>query len=183
MALYEIDPAATRARLDAIAAGGLRALGETARRSAEIDKQVQEMHARQERAKQAMAGRSGQSEQDRPGPPPRTPARPATLTLGAEELRETRPAAHTQAPAGTQPAQAGLPSDGGRVPPGQRPASAQTGSQDAAGAGETSPLPTRRTLMLGAPEDRAEESPAPKERPRRPPVDQDDDMSGRTWLR
>jgi hypothetical protein len=54
MSLDEIDHVAVLSRLDAITTGGMRALAECTRRSAEIDKRVQEMHARQERATQAM---------------------------------------------------------------------------------------------------------------------------------
>lgn len=200
MSLYEIDPAATRARLDAIAANGLRALSECARRSEEIDKQVRDMLARQERAKRAMEKLVKQATEDTP--PPRPAARPATLRLGADEFREARqvPLLPMSGSPGAGPiAQAdpgGPARTGGQAAAGGRAGSGtETGSgpETAAGRGgatesdeEHTPPPAHRTLMLGAPEDRAEpaEDRAPaRPQPRRAPVEQDDDLSGRTWLR
>lgn len=212
MSLYEIDRAATRARLDAITADGLRKLGDCARRSEELDKQVQTMLARQEREKQAMDDRAKPVTPDRPEPAPRP--KPTTLVLGADELRATkrdepkpvvrpgpavpasasggdghRDAQRPQAPANV----AGRPgaevrAAGGRDGRTPEPQAGRAGEPPSTSGGgithPTTPPATRRTLMLGAPEDR-EQPPAENAKPRsrRPAAEQDDDMSGRTWLR
>lgn len=174
MSLYDIDHAATQARLDAITAGGVRALGECARRSAEIDKQVQEMHARQERQRQAGDVRATQI---RPEPP--RPQRPATLALGGEEFREARQ------PGPPRPA---LPP---RLAHGPAATRQENRERLLPKGGPATPEPLRRrTLRFGAPEDREQQRPPGNQPPpelepklRRPPTDGDDDMSGRTWLR
>jgi RNA processing factor Prp31 len=79
MSLDEIDHVAILARLDAITTSGLRALAECTRRSAEIDKRVQEMHARQERATRSMNELVEQSTKARQPAPPARPNRPARL--------------------------------------------------------------------------------------------------------
>lgn len=86
MSRYEIDGAATTARLDIIAGGGLRALGECARRSGEIDAQVREMRSRHEGWKKAMDDLVKTDQ-----PTSRPAAGPATPALGAEALREDKP--------------------------------------------------------------------------------------------
>ena len=86
MSLYEIDGAATRARLDIIAGGGLRALGECARRSGEVDEQVREMRSRHEGWKKAM---DDLVKTDRSTSRPAVG--PSTLAQGAEALREDKP--------------------------------------------------------------------------------------------
>ncbi|MCT2587397.1 hypothetical protein [Actinophytocola gossypii] len=90
MSLYELDPDATRRRIEATAAAGLRALGETATRSEAIDKQVKDLLERREREKQAMDERIAQAKPAEPEPPTRVPPKPATLALGADEFRTTR---------------------------------------------------------------------------------------------
>ncbi|MGH3760659.1 hypothetical protein [Actinophytocola sp.] len=178
MSLYEIDHATTQARLDAITASGLRALGECAHRSEEIDEQVREMLERREREKQALdelvkQAREQQAQDKRAEPeqPARRATTPTTLMLGAEELRAARRAAEPE-PAAAK----------GQLP------TAASGRVDEP-SGQAGP-PTRRTLVLGAPEDR---EPRPEPRPsaeRRAPVEptwpsaeNDEDLSGRTWLR
>jgi hypothetical protein len=76
----EIDHVAILARLDAITTSGLRALAECTRRSAEIDKRVQEMHARQERATRAMNELVEQAAKATPPAPAGRPNRPARLS-------------------------------------------------------------------------------------------------------
>ncbi len=226
MSLYEIDRAATQARLDAITANGLRKLGECARRSEEIDKQVEDMRARQEREKRAMDERVKQAKEAKraPEPPARVTPKPARLVLGGEEFREVRdrrPPEPSPAPlvppgmrsrqarlAGRQARLAGAPgrpapqAEQGRSPqpsPPGHPAAQPSPDRPQATDRSTRPAdppdgpPPRRTLMLGAPEDRAQDQPSPDsawapggERPRsghRPPGEADDDLSGRTWLR
>jgi hypothetical protein len=113
--LYEIDLDATRRRVEAVTADGLRALGEVRQRSVDIDRTVDEMFERQAREKQAM------DEQ----------VKLATTKEEQPEAERPRP---------------------------------------------------KRTLKLGADEDRGQERDKPvRKRPPRP--EGDDDMSGRTWLR
>lgn len=131
MSLYEIDHDATRRRLDAVTAGGLRALSECARRSAEVDKQVRDLRERQERAKQdrTMQAADKPARQGRPARPghaaqpnqaeapvtkaPDTTPEPGVLKLGAPEDRE---------PAETPP-----------KPRPRRPAPASDGDDDLSG--------------------------------------------------
>ncbi len=176
MSLYEIDQAATQARIDTVTTGGLRALNECARRAEEIDKQVEEMFARQEREKKAIDEQVEQGNKNKPEPPDRPTAKPGTLALGAEEFREAREAEQAARP-GPQPAPR---------------AEASPGPTDAARDADEPQAPAaRRTLRLGAPDDReeteqarpAEQRTPPKPAPRRSPAEGDDDMSGRTWLR
>lgn len=195
MSLYEIDHAATQARLDAITADGLRKLGDAARRSEEIDKQTKEMLARQEREKKAMDERVAQAKAAAEPETPVAPPKPATLALGGEEFAEARAAREQdRLPAPPQPARQ-TPRHG--VPlPGRLafPNPVRPPVPPAPPVQQPPAPPPRRTLALGAPEDReqpartAEKQPAnpaakPKVRPRRPPDESDDDMSGRTWLR
>jgi hypothetical protein len=161
--LYEIDQDATRRRIEAITSGGLRALTDLRQRSEDIDKAVDEMFERQERAKQAMdeqvklasvaeTAEEGQEADARPRPK-------RTLSLGGEEFQQNREArqAETAAP-----------------PPATTPDQPRPQDEDR----------PSQTLKLGA---RDEQDAVPKQdkparkRPSRPEVD--DDMSGRTWLR
>jgi hypothetical protein len=88
VSLYDIDHAATQRRIEAAAAGGLRALGETARRSEEIDQQVRDMIERRQREKQAMDERIAAAKPEPEQPPEQARPRPATLRLGAPEDRQ-----------------------------------------------------------------------------------------------
>lgn len=183
MSLYDIDHAATQARLDAVTSGGLRVQGECARRSAEIGEQAREAAARQERAKLAMDELVKQAKEKPPEAPKPAESKPATLKLGAEELRP-RPNPPPPRPPNPPPPRPPAP-----------PRVAQPAAPAPAKSEADSPPLTRRTLMLGAPEDR--ERPAdkrepeldkappdkPRPRPRRPPAETEDDLSGRTWLR
>jgi hypothetical protein len=170
MSLYEIDHAATQARIDAIGASGLRALGECARRSEQIDKQVLEMLAREEREKQTIDERAEQAKQHEPPARP-TPKR-STLALGAEEFRE-----------------AGSPNRARQESQATRGAQGTPATRDTSGpaADAPKPSPANRTLRLGTPEDR--EADAADERhpstpaAKRRPAESGDDLSPRTWLR
>jgi hypothetical protein len=197
MSLYEIDHAATQARLDAITADGLRKLGDAARRSEEVDKQTEEMLARQEREKKALDEQVAQAKAAAEPEPP-APPRPATLALGGEEFAEARAAREQdRLPAPPQPAPPAQQTPHHGVPLPGRLAFPNPARPRPPAPPQTPPVhqppvsPPRRTLALGAPEDReqpqpAEEKQAEKQaatRPRRPPAEPDDDMSGRTWLR
>jgi len=201
MSLYEIDHAATQARLDAITADGLRKLGDAARRSEEVDKQTKEMLARQEREKKAMDEQVAQAKAAAEPETPAAPPKPVTLALGGEEFAEARATREQdRLPTPPQPAQQtphhGVPLPGRLAF--QNPARPRPPAPQPPPVHQPPVSPPRRTLALGAPEDREQPQPPeakqpekqaekppdkPKTRPRRPPAEPDDDMSGRTWLR
>lgn len=100
MTLYEIDDEATRHRIEAITAGGLRAMGELRQRAEDVDKSAEAMFERQEREKQAMDERVKLAEKDKPEPEPakpKFPPKPATMSLGAEEFKQAREARKAEA--------------------------------------------------------------------------------------
>lgn len=162
MSLYEIDLDATRRRVDAVAANGLRELGECRQRSEDIDRSVAEMFERQERAKQEMDERVrlAAEQKDEPPAPAARPRPKATLSLGGEEFQQTREAKAEVTVPEARPAQ---------PEPEQRP--------------DQEPRPSR-TLRLGVEDQPAQDEPVKPPVRRRPPrQESDDDMSGRTWLR
>jgi len=163
--LLDVDLDAPR-RIEGIAAAGLRALGAARQRSADVDKAVEEMFERRERARKELdeqVEQAGETEEkadeDRPKPK-------RTLSLGGEEFHQARDVRQAEAP----PEPRNEP-----APP------SKLGARDDAGDEQSKP---GGTLKLGARDDdepRQEERPVG--RPRPPRAEGDDDMSGRTWLR
>lgn len=168
MALADIDAGATRRRIQEIADGARAAFETHAQRSAEIDAASREAAAKEEADLEAVRERRAELEARKAAeetaaqqPEKPKPAKPSTLSLGAEEFKLDREA---RRPTPTAPV---------------------TAEPEPAEPAATDPTPTskeepRRTLKLGARDD--EDTPEPvRKRPPRPQAD--DDLSGRTWLR
>ncbi len=162
MALADIDAAATRRLIQEIADEAKAGFAAAVARSAELDVEAREAAAKDEadlkaaldrRDELAAAEAAAKTAEEKAA----KADRPATLTLGAEELRETRPAEKAQEPAQSEAKQADKSDE----------------KQD-----EKRPS---RTLRLGARDEGDDEPPRPRPRPASPKGD--DDMSGRTWLR
>ncbi|OLF15634.1 hypothetical protein [Actinophytocola xanthii] len=156
MSLDEIDHVATQRRIEMAAAGGLRALRETARAGEAVDKQVREMRERHRREKQTMDDRIARTAQPTPRPNPRPTPRAGTLSLGADEFREARQPHETPQVAKPAP-----------DAPKPRP-TLKLGARDDEPRGEPEPKPP------------APGRPTPR---RRTDTEGEDDLSGRTWLR
>lgn len=166
MTLIDIDEAASKRRLQEIASASkaavdarLRQVGEQAERDRETaEREETDLKAALERKAGAEAAAAAASAPEEEAKPR---PKPATLSLGGEEFAQAREARQVAA---EEPQPAPEPAPVVSEPP-------------APG----------RTLRLGAPEDRGEDTPPQeKDKPvrRRPPrPDGDDDMSGRTWLR
>jgi len=176
MPLYEIDPDATRRRLEEITTDGLRALREIRQQSEDIDKSVQELLEQREIERQALDEQVKAAAQPaEPEPEAKPKPKPSTLALGGDEFRQAR--VERQTAEEVRPAPAPRP-----TPPAEPEPEQPTDV----------PQPSR-TLKFGAPEDRDDTplpepapTPLPEHKPvrRRPPRPEgDDDMSGRTWLR
>lgn len=96
MALADIDAGVTQRRIQEIADGTRKAFEAHARRSAEIDVAAREAAAKEEADVKAVrerrveleARKAAENQQARPKPP----AKPSTLSLGAEEFKLERQA-------------------------------------------------------------------------------------------
>jgi hypothetical protein len=166
MALADIDAGATRRRIQEIADAARAAFEAHAQRSADIDAASREAAAKEEADLEAVQERRAELAARAPAEEQPKPARPSTLSLGAEEFkleREARQAAEQATPAAEEPPAAGEPA----------PAVPESKEE---------PRPSK-TLKLGArdDEDTPEGDKPVRKRPPRPEAD--DDLSGRTWLR
>lgn len=167
MTLYEIDQDATQRRIEAITSNGLRALTDLRQRSEDVDRAVDEMFERQERAKQEMdeqvklaaaAEKAEEGQEDDTRPKPKR-----TLSLGGEEFQQNREARQAETASATPP-----------PPPAAQPD--QPRPQD-----EVRPSQTFKLGARDEQDDVPKQDKPPRKRPPRPEAD--DDMSGRTWLR
>jgi hypothetical protein len=164
MSLADIDAGAARRRIQEIAEESKAALTAQSQRSAELNAEASAAAVKEAADLKAVEQRLAEVEAAREAaakPEEETPRpKPATLSLGGEEFAQAREARQAAEP---KPA-----------PPEPEPVVSE-------------PPAPGRTLRLGAPEDRGEDTPPQeKDKPvrRRPPrPDGDDDMSGRTWLR
>lgn len=177
----EIDEGATRRRLDEITSAGLRALGEHGDRAAQIAKEFQAARAKQDAAAKEMdklVAEAAAKQQERrarepqPSPWSRREAKPNVMSIGEEFTEEA-----VTAPMPAQPQAMGMlpvpiPPEPPAAPPSMRP--------------------EERVLSLGyageedSARDRQPSAPPPAARPRpvrRPGPEDDDDMSGRSWMR
>lgn len=180
MSLLDIDADAPR-RVEAITAGGLRALGEIRQRAEDIDKAADEMFERQERRRQELdeqVEQAAAAQNEKAGEPEEEerPKPKRTLALGGEEFHQARETKQAEAP---KPAPPPAPEPAPQDEPARPGKTLKLGAHD----DEEAPKPGK-TLKLGA---RDDDEPKPEERPvrrpRPPRPEGDDDMSGRTWLR
>ncbi len=175
----DLDPSATARRIEEITSGGLRLLADCAERSAEYDKAIQntiveqdehlkasaEAIAAEEAARQAAADDAGPTtsqtwRKEAPGPP--------VLNFGGGEFDNMPPSVPPPAPPMAVPP----------VPPVEQPARHSVDRYLSLGLEEDSPSPPVPP-------------PAPAPRPTRPvssspatdEPDDDDDWSGRSWVR
>lgn len=180
MSLADFDATATARRIQDIADAARKAFEAHAEQSDQLNAAAREAAAKEQAELEASEKRRAEAEAEAAkeraadekteDEQPKTPPKPATLSLGAEEFkldREARRAAEETTPAETKPAE-------------PKPTDAKPVEDVAEGP---APKPAT-TLKLGARDD--DEAPVKRDKPvrKRPPAPEaDDDMSGRTWLR
>lgn len=176
----EIDEGATRRRLEDITASGMHALEQCAERSAEIDEQGRESIARQEAEIKAMeeardaakAANAEAAEEKQPPPSPwgRREAKPTVLSFDGEDFAGEAPATAPIPAPGVLPSPAAalpvpLPPEPPTPPTGERVPTFSLGFEDEGPGRADPPTPAAR-------------------RPERPPApEDDDDLSGHSWMK
>lgn len=176
MSLADFDATATARRIQDIADAARKAFEAHAEQSDQLNAAAREAAAKEQAELEASEKRRAEAEAEAAkeraadekteDEQPKTPPKPATLSLGAEEFKLDREA--RRATEETKPAEA-------------KPADAKP--EEAKPVAEEPPTRPATTLKLGA---RDDEAPVKRDKPvrKRPPAPEaDDDMSGRTWLR